>query len=74
MERVPGFVFCNDKESLTTLVRQALEVNAINPATSDDETSYFLYRDSYAYAQRLEALVNTGLLPNNSAKPPSPLP
>lgn len=57
MERVPGFVFCNDKESLTMLISQALEVDAINPAASDDQTSYFLYRDERSYPVRLEALV-----------------
>jgi hypothetical protein len=57
MERVPGFVFCNGKEALTTLVSQALEVGAINPAASDDQTSYFLYRDEHSYPDRLEALV-----------------
>jgi hypothetical protein len=57
MEKVPGFVFCNDKETLTTLISQALEVGAINPAASDDQTSYFLYRDERSYPDRLEALV-----------------
>ena len=57
MERVPGFAFCNDKETLTTLVSQALEVDAINLAESDDQTSYFLYRDERPYPDRLEALV-----------------
>jgi hypothetical protein len=56
MEKVPGFVFCNEKETLTTLVSQALEVDTINPAASDDQTSYFLYRDERSYPDRLEVL------------------
>jgi hypothetical protein len=31
-------------------------VGAINPPASDDQTSYFLYRDERSYPDRLEAL------------------
>jgi hypothetical protein len=56
MENVPGFFFCNDKASLSSLISGALQTDTISAHSSDDQTSHFLYRDDRSYPQRLEEL------------------
>ena len=56
MEDVPGFFFCNDRASLSSVVTRASQMDSISADSSDDKTSYFLYRDCSSYPQRLAEL------------------
>lgn len=67
METVPGFSFCENSHELPALVASALDFGEITEEASDDATSFFLYRDTESYGQRLVNLVEESLKPPSDA-------
>ena len=58
MELVPGFQFCDSKEHLGTLLREALKRPPINPDQLEAALSQFLLIEQRSYPDRLLELVN----------------
>lgn len=61
MENVPGFSFCENPNELSQLLEVALSSGEVIEQSSDEATSYFLYRDNHSYGQRLLNLVEIAL-------------
>lgn len=59
LERVPGFVFCDTRDTVASTLSDLLEYPDINAEASDQVTQFFLYRDDRTYSQRLADLVSS---------------
>jgi hypothetical protein len=58
LDRVPGFVFCDDVALLAERLDRVLSCNAIDEQESDKVTSFYLYRDGRSYVERLASLAH----------------
>jgi len=56
MDNVPGFEFCEQPSRLPEMVVNAINHEEISSESSDSETSFFLFKNTQSYAERLSAV------------------
>ena len=59
LERVPGFYFCESRNSLQSVLKKASNHVEIGPAESDQITSRYLFRSNQGYNRSLENLISS---------------
>lgn len=71
MDKVPGFEFCEQPSRLPEMVIDALNHEEIPPEFSDSETSFFLFRNTQSYSQRLSAVASELIRGNDKISAPT---